>query len=120
MWGDTFDLPTLPNSVKIVLIGKYSYERRRVMGSFVNRGNNSFTNARKSQIYIDKTGFLKYINSVLDTEQSYICVSKPRRFGKTMTAGMLTAYYSKGCDSLSLFEDLEIAKSDSVCKHLNQ
>lgn len=69
------------------------------MGSFVNRGNGSFTRARKSQIYIDKTGLLKYTNSVMDTEQCYICVSRPRRFGKTLTAGMLMAYYGKGCDS---------------------
>ena len=90
------------------------------MGNFVNRGNNSFKSARKSQIYVDKTGLLAYTNSVLDTEQSYICVSRPRRFGKTMTAGMLTAYYSRGCNSEHLFVDLKIACDKSFKEHLNQ
>lgn len=90
------------------------------MGNYVNRGNASFASARRSQIYIDKTGLLNYTNSVMDTEQRYICVSRPRRFGKTLTAGMLMAYYGKGCDSRSLFQDLEIAGSCSFQKHLNQ
>lgn len=89
------------------------------MGVFVNRGNSSFLRARKSQIYIDKTGLLEYTNSVIDTEQAYICVSRPRRFGKTLTAGMLTAYYGKGGDSEFLFQDLKIASSPSFRKHLN-
>ena len=90
------------------------------MGSFVNRGNGSFASARKSQIYIDKTELLNYTNSVMDTEQRYICVSRPRRFGKTLTAGMLMAYYGKGCDSEALFKDLSIADSPSFKDHLNQ
>lgn len=90
------------------------------MGSFVDRGNLSFTNARRSPIYIDKTGFLEYTNAVIDTEQRYICVSRPRRFGKTMTAGMLTAYYCKGCDSEPLFRDLKIAASPSFREHLGR
>ena len=80
------------------------------MGIFVNRGNASFRSARKSQIYVDKSGLLQYTNSVIDTEQRYICSSRPRRFGKTMAAGMLAAYYEKGCDSRALFADLEIGK----------
>lgn len=90
------------------------------MGSFVNRGNESFSRARNSQIYIDKTGLLNYTNSVINTEQSYICVSRPRRFGKTLTAGMLMAYYCRGCNSETLFTDLAIADSPSFKKHLNQ
>ena len=83
------------------------------MGNFINRGNTSFASARRSEIYIDKTGLLNYTNSVMDTEQRYICVSKPRRFGKTLTAGMLMAYYSRGCQSESLFKDLIISQSPS-------
>lgn len=90
------------------------------MGNFINRGNASFASARRSQIYIDKTGLLNYTNSVMDTEQRCICVSKPRRFGKTLTAGMLMAYYSKGCSSESLFQDLAISGSPSFKEHLNQ
>ena len=76
--------------------------------------------ARNSQIYIDKTGLLNYTNSVMNTEQRYICVSRPRRFGKTLTAGMLMAYYCRECDSEALFNDLTISKSPVFKKHLNQ
>lgn len=90
------------------------------MGIYVNRGNGSFASARKSGIYVDKTGLIEYTNEVLETEQRYICNSRPRRFGKSMTAGMLAAYYGKGCDSRELFEGLEIAGKPSFEKYLNQ
>lgn len=90
------------------------------MGIYVNRGNASFSRARKSQIYVDKSGLLEYTNSVLGTEQCYICVSRPRRFGKTMAAGMLAAYYGKECDSRTLFADLKIAESADYEEHLNK
>ena len=90
------------------------------MGIFVNGGNLSFARAKRSQIYIDKTGLLKYTNAVMDTEQCLICSSRPRRFGKTMTAGMLTAYYSKGCDSRELFQGMEIAETPDYMEYMNQ
>ncbi len=90
------------------------------MGRYVNRGSASFKRARESDIYVDKTGLLEYTNSVINTEQCFVCSSRPRRFGKSMTAGMLSAYYGKGCDSRELFEDLKIAQSGSFEKHLNQ
>lgn len=90
------------------------------MGMYVNRGKESFARARSSQIYVDKTGLLEYTNEMLDTEQCYICNSRPRRFGKSMAAGMLTAYYGKGCDSRELFEGLEIASKPSFEKYLNK
>ena len=52
--------------------------------------------------------------------QRYICVSRPRRFGKSMAANMLSAYYSRECDSEKLFEGLEISKESGFKKHLNQ
>ena len=79
------------------------------MGRFLNPDNSAFQNAVNSKIYIDKTGLLEYINSVMDTTEKYICNSRPRRFGKSITADMLTAYYSKGCKSKEMFSDLEIA-----------
>lgn len=90
------------------------------MGIYVNRGNESFARVLKSQVYVDKTGLLEYTNSVIDTEQSCICFSRPRRFGKTITAGMLTAYYGKGCDSRNLFSDLKISGLPSFEEHLNR
>lgn len=90
------------------------------MGRFVNPDNSAFQVALNSKIYIDKTGMLEYMNSVIDTSDAYICNSRPRRFGKSITANMLAAYYSKGCDSRQMFENFEIGKSDSFDEHLNK
>ena len=90
------------------------------MGRFVNPDNSAFQVALSSEIYIDKTGLLAYTNKVLNTKQAWICSSRPRRFGKSITADMLTAYYSKGCDSRQMFSDLAISKEDSFEIHLNK
>jgi len=73
-----------------------------------------------SDIYVDKTGLIKYTNSIVDTLQSCVCVSRPRRFGKSMAADMLTAYYSKGCDSRELFMNYNIAQTEYFEKYLNK
>ena len=90
------------------------------MRRFVNPGNTAFEVAVNSQIYVDKTGLLAYTNSVINTKQALICSSRPRRFGKSITADMLCAYYSRGCDSDSIFASYEIAKSEAYKKYLNQ
>ena len=90
------------------------------LGRFVNPGNDAFQVALNSEIYIDKTGILEYTNKVMNTLQGYICNSRPRRFGKSITANMLAAYYSRGCDSEEMFSRLEIGKSRDFRKHLNQ
>ena len=81
------------------------------MGRFVNPDNSAFQVAVASEIYIDKTGMLAYTNKVIDTTAKFICNSRPRRFGKSITADMLTAYYSRGCDSEKLFSGLEISNA---------
>ena len=90
------------------------------MGIYVNPDNIDFQRAINSQIYVDKSGLIGLTNAKLFTEQQFICVSRPRRFGKSMTANMLTAYYSRGCDSREMFSDLKIAKSADFEKHLNK
>ena len=90
------------------------------MGVFVNPDNSAFQVALNSEIYVDKSGLIQYTNKVLNTLQGYICNSRPRRFGKSITANMLTAYYSKGCDSEAMFSGLEISKSADFQKHLNK
>ena len=95
-------------------------ERCETMGMFVNPGNEAFAVALNSEIYIDKTGLLTYTNKVMNTLQGYICNSRPRRFGKSITANMLTAYYSKGCSSGEMFSGLEISKAEDFKKHLNR
>ncbi len=90
------------------------------MGRFVNPDNHAFQVALNSEIYIDKTELLSYTNKVLDTNNACICNSRPRRFGKSITADMLTAYYSKGCDSRHIFDGKEISKDETFQKHLNR
>lgn len=90
------------------------------MGRFVNPDNSAFQVILNSDIYIDKTELLEYTNKVLNTIQGNICNSRPRRFGKSITANMLTAYYSKGCDSEKMFSNLAIAKKNDFKKHLNK
>jgi len=90
------------------------------MGIYLNPSNIDFQRALNSEIYIDKSELIKYTNAKLFTEQQFICVSRPRRFGKSMAANMLTAYYSRGCSSKEMFSKLKIAKANSFEKHLNQ
>ena len=90
------------------------------MGLFVNPDNSAFQKTLNSLIYVDKTKLIEYTNTVLNTDNAFICNSRPRRFGKSITANMLTAYYSKGCDSEAMFSTLEIAKSKDFRKYLNQ
>ena len=90
------------------------------MGIYLNPDAAKFQEVVNSDIYVDKTGLIKYTNSVLHTLQKYICISRPRRFGKSIAANMLTAYYSKGCDSRELFSPFEIAKDESFEKYLNK
>ncbi len=90
------------------------------MGRYVNPGNALFQRALNSQIYVDKSELIAYTNKVIGSEQQYICVSRPRRFGKSMAANMLASYYSKGTDSRNQFQNLKISKDPSFEKHLNQ
>ena len=90
------------------------------MGIYLNPENVDFQKSLNSEIYIDKTELIAYTNKKLNTEQGYICVSRPRRFGKSMAANMLTAYYSRGCNSRELFQGLKIATHPNFEKHLNQ
>ena len=90
------------------------------MGIFLNPGNDLFKMAVNSQIYVDKSGIIEIINRALNTNDRHLCITRPRRFGKSMAAHMLTAYYSRGCDSRELFEKLNIAKSADFEKHLNK
>ena len=89
------------------------------MGSYINVGNAGFARNLKSR-YIDKTGMIDIINKSVGTSQNLICVSRPRRFGKSYAAQMLCAYYDCSCNSEELFSDLEIAKCESYHDHLNK
>lgn len=101
-------------------ISQKKCEQEDAMGRFLNPGNEAFSEVIHSEIYVDKTPLLEYTNKVISTTSKFICSSRPRRFGKSITAEMLSAYYSKGCDSRALFADYAICKALSFEKHLNQ
>ena len=90
------------------------------MGIYVNPGNTLFKQAVNSMVYVDKSELISYTNRVLNTQQKNICVSRPRRFGKSMAADMLVAYYSKGCESGELFAGKKAEKLESYRRYLNQ
>ena len=83
------------------------------MGRFLNPGNKAFQKTLKSEIYVDKTMLLAYTNKVIGSDMACICNSRPRRFGKSITANMLAAYYSRGCDSFDMFSTLKVGRLDS-------
>ena len=89
------------------------------MGRYLNSNADGFGKIVNSEIYVDKTSMLSYTNQVLNTMQGYLCVSRPRRFGKSTAANMLTAYYSCGGDSKALFSGFKIAKDKDFEKYLN-
>ena len=90
------------------------------MGYYLNPTTKGFQDSLNSEIYIDKTGLIEKLNRLINTEQRYVCVSRPRRFGKTMAIKMLSAYYNAESDSDELFKDLEIRRTQSYKKHMNQ
>lgn len=90
------------------------------MGIYLNPGNNGFWEAVRSEIYVDKTGLIAQTNKYINTLQKFICVSRPRRFGKSIAVQMLTAYYSCSCDSTDLFIGRKIENDETFLEHLNK
>lgn len=90
------------------------------MGYYLNPGNKGFREAVRSKIYVDKTNLIAFTNELINTQEKYICVSRPRRFGKSMALKMLAAYYSCGCDSAELFQARKIEHNKTYQEHLNQ
>ena len=82
------------------------------MGIYLNPANNGYSETKNGKVFVDKSLLIDYTNQVIKTPQKNICVSRPRRFGKSTDANMLVAYYSKGCDSLDIFNDLKISQTE--------
>ena len=94
------------------------------MGNILNpTKENSFeilVNFKDKDIFVDKTDFIEKISAKINTDKRFMAVTRPRRFGKTVTAHMLSAYFSKGYVGRSIFDELEISKKDSYEQHLNK
>lgn len=89
------------------------------MGMYVDPGNSGFRRILNSK-YVDKTRLIELMNQRMDSPEGLVCVSRPRRFGKSYAAHMLTAYYDCSCDSHELFDDKEIARDFSYERHINK
>ena len=90
-----------------------------IMGTYINKGNNAFRDIVNSE-YVDKTSLIPLINMTLNSERRYSCVTRCRRFGKSIAAKMLCAYYDKSCDSRGLFVGLKAEKDKSFHSFLNR
>lgn len=89
------------------------------MGVYINTGSAGFRSVLRHE-YVDKTPLIAIVNNMLFSEGRYMCVTRCRRFGKSMAAKMLCAYYDRSVDSRSLFTDLKIAADPSFEEHLNK
>ena len=90
------------------------------MGTYVNPGTERFRISRNSRFYVDKSMIISLLNDKVESDDRFLCVSRPRRFGKTMAANMIAAYYSKGCDSHEIFSDLKISKDPTFEDNINR
>ena len=90
------------------------------MGFYINAGNEDLKEALASEIFVDKSLVLAKLCSLMGTKQKFVCVSRPRRFGKTTVRDLMVAYFSKGCDSREMFSNLKIAKEPCFEENLNK
>ena len=90
------------------------------MGRYLNIGFGKMADDIRDDFYVDKSMFISVLNKRLESRSRFICVSRPRRFGKTMAANMIAAYYSKGCDSHEIFSNLKISKDSSFERNINK
>ena len=89
---------------------------------FLNRNwvNNSFEELSREEYFIDKSELIVAMNKLIGTTNKYRCITRPRRFGKSINAMMLASYYSKSADTKNIFDNLKISKSPSYLEHLNK
>ena len=92
------------------------------MAYFLNSSfkNNEFELMANDKYFVDKTQMIEKSNELIGIKDRYICITRPRRFGKTLNAMMLASYYSKNADFKDLFDKLNISKSESYLDHLNK
>ena len=90
------------------------------MGIYLNPENGPFEESVQREIYVDKSLLIEKVWNHAKKKNKFICISRPRRFGKSTDANMLTAFFSKGCDSAELFRDLKISGWEDYETHLNR
>lgn len=73
----------------------------------------------KSTYFVDKTDFISQVAERIGTSNKYLCITRPRRFGKTVMANMLGAFFTKAGDSRHIFSSLSISKNTQAMQQLN-
>ena len=90
------------------------------MGVYLNPNKSVFSRYLEDEIYVDKTAVLKHLNQWIGKDSGYVCVTRPRRFGKSMAAAMIAAYYCNAYDSHDIFDKLAVHTIPSYEQHINQ
>ena len=90
------------------------------MGLYLNPNADAFQMGLNAEIYIDKSLVLAELNKLACTQGNFVCISRPRRFGKSMVGNLVSAYYSKGCDTRSIFSQMKIRQTPDYDKYLNK
>ncbi|MBO5798987.1 MAG: AAA family ATPase [Paludibacteraceae bacterium] len=90
------------------------------MGLYLNPNADAFMEDKGTRIYVDKSLLIRELNSVVSTKEDFVCLSRPRRFGKSMAGNMISAYYSKGCDTREVFSQMKLGQEPDFDKYLNK
>ena len=90
------------------------------MGLYLNPNADAFMEDKGTRIYVDKSLLIGELNSIVSTKEDFVCLSRPRRFGKSMAGNMISAYYSKGCDTREVFSQMKLGQEPCFDKHMNK
>lgn len=93
-----------------------------IVGMFLNsRGIcDRYRMVTNGRYFVDKTALLEEIIPLLGQEQRFVCITRPRRFGKTIMANMIGSFFEKGMDNRKIFDELEISKSDQYENYIGR
>ena len=90
------------------------------MGLYLNPNADAFQMGLNTEIYVDKSLILSELNKLVSSQGNFVCLSRPRRFGKSMAGNMISAYYSKGCDTREVFSQMKLGQEPGFDKYLNK
>jgi hypothetical protein len=90
------------------------------MGLYLNPNADAFQMGLNTAIYVDKSLILSELNKLVYSQSNFVCMSRPRRFGKSMAGSMISAYYSKGCDTREEFGRMKLGQVADFDRYLNK
>ena len=90
------------------------------MGLYLNPNADAFTQDINTRIYVDKSLVIDELNKLVCTKDDFVCISRPRRFGKSMAGNMISAYYSKGCNTRDVFSQMKLGQVSNYDRYLNK